>query len=194
MHYETGDHAAGLAWLDGWITARGPETSQRAHFSWHAALHELAVGDARAAMVRYTAQLGPPRVTGVRALVDSVSLLWRGHALGLWEWPSVAEELSTVPPELLYDPPTPFIALHAAVALAAAEDRAGLLRLRDQARQHAHPAFNTTIADLAHALTALVDGNAGLATDRLLALRGWRRSAAAPRSARSWRRRCCSPP
>ncbi len=172
VHYETGDHAAGLAWLDGWITARGPTTSQRAHFSWHAALHELAIGDARAAMVRYTAQLAPPRVSGVRALVDSASLLWRGHALGFWEWPTVGELLSTVPPELLYDPPTPFIALHAAVALAAADDRVGLLRLRDKALGHPHPAFHTTIAELAGALTALVDGNAGLATDRLLALTG----------------------
>jgi uncharacterized NAD(P)/FAD-binding protein YdhS len=172
VHYETGDHAAGLAWLDGWLTGHGPAVSQRAHFSWHAALHELAVGDAHAAMVRYTAELGPPRVSGVRALVDSVSLLWRGHALGAWEWPSVTHVLDEVPPQLLSDPPTPFIALHAAVALAATEDRAGLSHLKDVASAHVHPAFTTTIAGLTDALIALVDGNAGLATDQLLALSG----------------------
>ena len=155
-----------------WIATRGPATSQRVHFSWHAALHELALGDAHAAMVRYTAQLAPPRVGGVRALVDSASLLWRGHALGFWGWPAIAELLDTVPPEFLSDPPTPFLALHAAVALAAAEDRTGLLGLASKARAHSHPAFNTTIAELAEALAALVDGNAGLATDRLLALTG----------------------
>jgi uncharacterized NAD(P)/FAD-binding protein YdhS len=45
VHYETGDHAAGLAWIDRWISTCGAEASHRAHFSWHAALHELALGD-----------------------------------------------------------------------------------------------------------------------------------------------------
>ena len=83
-HYETGDHVAGLAWLDAWIATCGAGASHRAHFSWHAALHELALGQDRAALARYAGQLAPPTVTGVRALVDSASLLWRGYATGAW--------------------------------------------------------------------------------------------------------------
>ena len=40
--YETGRHEAGRAWLDHWVAESGRAASHRAHFSWHAALHELA--------------------------------------------------------------------------------------------------------------------------------------------------------
>ena len=44
-HYETGDHAGGLAWMDGWITGAGAQVDNLCHFSWHAAMHELSMGD-----------------------------------------------------------------------------------------------------------------------------------------------------
>ena len=75
--YETGRHEAGRAWLDHWVAESGRAASHRAHFSWHAALHELAMGDTEAVRQRYYTQLAPPTVTGVRALIDSASLLWR---------------------------------------------------------------------------------------------------------------------
>ncbi len=75
--YETGEHETGRVWLDHWVDESGRSASHRAHFSWHAALHELAIGDTEAVRRRYYSQLAPPAVTGVRALVDSASLLWR---------------------------------------------------------------------------------------------------------------------
>ena len=42
MFYETGDHLGGLRWMDEWIGANGAEMQYAAHYSWHAALHELA--------------------------------------------------------------------------------------------------------------------------------------------------------
>ncbi len=75
--YETGKHDTGRAWLDHWVAESGRAASHRAHFSWHAALHELALGDTEAVRQRYYTQLAPPTVTGVRALIDSASLLWR---------------------------------------------------------------------------------------------------------------------
>jgi hypothetical protein len=77
VYYETGDHRAGLGWLDDWITLRAPQAQHGAHFSWHAALHELSLEDVAAVRRRYREQLAPPRVTGMRALVDAASLLWR---------------------------------------------------------------------------------------------------------------------
>ena len=47
VFYETGQHIAGLQWLDPWIASSGQGASHRAHFSWHAALHELSIGRPR---------------------------------------------------------------------------------------------------------------------------------------------------
>ena len=76
-HYETGDHPGGLAWMDGWITGAGAQVDSLSHFSWHAALHELSLGDLDAVRVRYESQLRPEAGMGCRSLVDSGSLLWR---------------------------------------------------------------------------------------------------------------------
>ena len=85
VFYETGQHAAGLAWLDEWIRTRGPEANHRSHFSWHAALHELMQCDIDAVRRRYERELAPPLVSGSRALVDSGALLWRLHVTDTWE-------------------------------------------------------------------------------------------------------------
>ncbi len=91
--------------------------SHRAHFSWHAALHELAWGDVAAVRVRYAQQLAPPAVLGMRALVDSASLLWRCHVRGAWQSPDreVREVLDAVEVDLLERPQTAFTAMHAAL-------------------------------------------------------------------------------
>ncbi|MGN6610089.1 MAG: FAD/NAD(P)-binding protein [Jatrophihabitans sp.] len=169
VHYETGDHAAGLAWLDGWIDRCGARASHRAHFSWHAALHELALGDTAAVTRRYAAQLAPPQVSGVRALVDSASLLWRLHVHG-HDAADVRPVLRTVEPELLANPPTAFTALHAAMALAAAHDCQGLTRVRRMADRRGGEVFETVIAPFADALLDLVHGDPDRAADGLVAL------------------------
>ena len=84
VFYETGQHIAGLQWLDPWIASSGQAASHRAHFSWHAALHELSMGDLEAVRRRYENSLAPPHVSGVRALVDSASLLWRCRVTESW--------------------------------------------------------------------------------------------------------------
>jgi uncharacterized NAD(P)/FAD-binding protein YdhS/tetratricopeptide (TPR) repeat protein len=172
VHYETGDHEAGLAWLDAWISTCGSDSSHRAHFSWHAALHELALGDDTAIRARFTAQLAPPSVSGVRALIDSASLLWRGFAAGTWTSVDIEPVLATVPGALLVEPPTPFVGLHAAIALAAVGDCRRLAQLRRSAAARGSAAFTDTVAPLADALMHLVHGDADRATDALLALPG----------------------
>jgi hypothetical protein len=130
VHYESGDHEAGRDWLDGWIFGRGRSATQRAHFSWHAALHELAMDDPEAVRRRWATQLAPEKVGGVRALVDSGSLMWRAHLARVWDGPLPAEEvLGAVDRALLEQPTNAFTALHGAVALAAAGDVAALRRL-----------------------------------------------------------------
>jgi uncharacterized NAD(P)/FAD-binding protein YdhS len=158
VHYETGDHAAGLAWLDPWIATSGRDTSHRAHYSWHAALHELSLGDLDALRRRWSGELAPPHVTGVRALVDSASLLWRCRMTGAWsDDQALGDLLARVDPGLLTRPATPFTALHAALALAAADDRERLLDLREHAARAPGPVMRDVVVQLCDALVATVD-------------------------------------
>ncbi|NGZ99846.1 hypothetical protein G5V59_04770 [Nocardioides sp. W3-2-3] len=64
-HYETGDHVAGLAWMDAWVLGDGARTDSLTHFSWHAALHELSLGDTAAVRRRYDAQAPAPPCRGL---------------------------------------------------------------------------------------------------------------------------------
>jgi uncharacterized NAD(P)/FAD-binding protein YdhS len=166
--YETGRHEAGRAWLDHWVAESGRAASHRAHFSWHAALHELAMGDTEAVRQRYYTQLAPPTVTGVRALIDSASLLWR-WAVTTSSWDAAAGTsaftgeaapppidcvLDAVGPDLLDHPETPFVALHSALAIGAAGDLPRLAQLRTHCQESPELAVRTTVASVSEALLA----------------------------------------
>ncbi|MFJ9821239.1 FAD/NAD(P)-binding protein [Streptomyces sp. NPDC101151] len=157
VHYETGAHKAGRNWLDRWVSGRGRGAVHRAHFSWHIALHELALDDTAAVRKRWFTQLAPGRVTGVRALVDSGSLLWRARLSDSWhgELPT-ADVLGSVATDVLERPSTAFTALHSAVALTAAGDLAALRRLRDHAAE-ADEVQREIIAPLCEAFAAVVE-------------------------------------
>ncbi|WP_240529784.1 FAD/NAD(P)-binding protein [Streptomyces mangrovisoli] len=158
VHYESGAHEAGRDWLDGWVGGHGRGAVHRAHFSWHIALHELALDDPEAVRRRWRTQLAPGRVNGVRALVDSGSLLWRARLSGTWPGDDlpVADVLDAVAREVVERPATAFTALHAAVALTAAGDLWALRRLRDHAAG-ADATQREVIAPLCDALGALVE-------------------------------------
>ena len=202
--YETGQHETGRVWLDHWVDESGRAASHRAHFSWHAALHELAIGDTEAVRRRYYSQLAPPTVSGVRVAdrlgLAAVALAGDDVRLGRLRPSCRAAAASS---RVLAaarrrtcstGPETPFVALHAALALAAVGDLPRLAaprRALPRRRRPGHP----------H------DGRRGLRGPRA-ADRGapgrrrgaaaptccptWRASAARPPSARSSRRRCCS--
>jgi uncharacterized NAD(P)/FAD-binding protein YdhS len=179
--YETGRHDAGRAWLDNWVAESGRAASHRAHFSWHAALHELAMGDTEAVRQRYYTQLAPPAVTGVRALIDSASLLWRwvvttsgwDAAAGTTAFagetapPPVECVLDAAGPDLVDRPETSFVALHSALALAAAGDLARLSRLRTYCAESSELAIRTTIATVCDALLAAGEQEWGRASQLL---------------------------
>jgi uncharacterized NAD(P)/FAD-binding protein YdhS len=159
VFYETGQHRAGLTWLDEWIRTQGPQANHRSHFSWHAALHELMQGDVAAVRRRYERELAPPLVTGSRALVDSGALLWRCHVTGSWSGPLPSEAVcGSAPGGWLISPPTPFAALHAALSLAAEGDEIGLAALRTTSLAHADPVFRDVVAPVCRALQAVVEG------------------------------------
>lgn len=170
-HYETADHAAGLAWMDAWVTGDGAHTDSLSHFSWHAALHELSTGDLDAVRRRYQGQLRPERGLGCRALVDSGSLLWRWALTpGASDVPPMDEVAGSVDDGSLTRPATPFVGLHAAVALLALDDDAGLERLAAWAEAHRDRTQAEVVGPLAGAMRLMVQGRCSEAADRLAAL------------------------
>jgi hypothetical protein len=170
-HYETGDHAGGLAWIDGWITGAGSQVDSLSHFSWHAAMHELSAGDLDAVRRRYDAQLRPHPGMGCRSLVDSGSLLWRWALTpGSRSVPDVSEVLAVVDDTLLTRPPSAFMALHAAVVLCAAGDATGLEVLARSCADRDDPVHVEVAAPLAAGLRRLVQGDPSGAADALAAV------------------------
>ena len=156
VFYETGQHDAGLAWLGEWMGSCGRQASHLAHFSWHAALHELSLGAVEAVHRRYEAELAPPHVTGVRALVDSASLLWRAQVTGSWNGDlPMTTVLDRVGEDLLERPTTPFTAMHSALALTASGDLESLARLRAHAASRPQPVMRDIVVQLCDALTAV---------------------------------------
>ena len=176
-HYETGDHAAGLAWMDGWITGAGSQVDSLSHFSWHAAMHELSTGDLDAVRRRYESQLLPHAGMGCRSLVDSGSLLWRWALTpGSRSVPGMDAVLAVVDDTLLSAPPSPFMAMHAAVVLCAADDADGLVTLARSCAARDDTTHVEVVAPLASALLRLVRGDASGCADALAELqpRLWR--------------------
>ena len=158
VFYETGQHVAGLAWLDEWIRTRGPEANHRSHFSWHAALHELMLDDVEAVRRRYARELAPSQVSGSRVVVDSGALLWRGQVTGAWDDDlPVAQVREAAPAGWLSAPGTPFAAMHSAVLLAASSDVAALADLGTLARTSDDPVFREVVAALCAGLGAVVE-------------------------------------
>jgi hypothetical protein len=170
-HYETADHAAGLSWVDGWITGAGARAESLVHFSWHAALHELSVGDLEAVRRRYDEQLRPTPAMGCRTLVDSGSLLWRWALTpGSRAVPGLEDVLAAVDQELVRCPPTPFMAMHAAIALCAADDADGLATLARSCSSASDRTQAEVAAPLARALRRMVLGDASGAADAIARL------------------------
>jgi hypothetical protein len=172
-HYETGDHAAGLAWMDGWVTSEGRSIDSISHFAWHAALHELSLGDLDAVRRRYDGQLRPEHGLGCRALVDTGSLLFRWALTpDASDVPGLEQVAALAGRDVLERPGTPFLAMHSAVTLLALDDRPGLDRLARWAAGHEHPTQREVVAPLARALGRLSAGRYSEAADALATLAG----------------------
>jgi hypothetical protein len=157
--------------MDGWVRGDGAATDGLTHFAWHAALHELSLGDLDAVRRRYEVQLRPDLGTGCRTLVDTGSLLFRWALTpGATDVPPMAEVVRVTDAESLERPGTPFLAMHAAVALLAVGDVAGLDRLAAWAGDHKHPTHREVVAPLALALAAMGRGRHSEAADSLRVL------------------------
>jgi hypothetical protein len=120
VFYETGQHADGLAWLDGWIRSRGPEANHRSHFSWHA-------GTARADAVRRRRRSDAATSASWPAVGDRLRSAGRQRALllalprhrHLGGSPAEPGRCASAPDGWLLNRRRPFAAMHSALGLAA---------------------------------------------------------------------------
>ncbi len=178
VHYETGDHAAGHAWLGAWSAALDADSPYAGHLSWHLALHELAGGDVDAARERWAKDLAPGRLgaaAGFREVIDGGSLLWRlrlrGAALDEAAADEHAADRTAELARALLSAPQAFLLLHVALAAAAASDT-GLLEDLLAGLAGGAPYVRELIEPVAVALGALVEGRPGEAADALERLGG----------------------
>ncbi|CAB4687941.1 MAG: pyridine nucleotide-disulfide oxidoreductase [Actinobacteria bacterium] len=170
-HYETGDHQAGLRWMDAWVAGDGASIDSLSHFSWHAALHELSMGDLDGVRRRYETQLRPQDSIGCRALVDTGSLLWRWALTpGAADVPGMEDVIGVTGRDVLERPSTPFLAMHAAVALLSVGDVDGLEALRAHASRSRDDVQREVVAPLASAMSLLAHDEHSAGADALAAL------------------------
>ena len=172
VHYETGDHAAGQRWLEGWAATLDARSPYAGHLTWHLALHDLAQGDVPAALDRWRRELAPGRpgaAPGFREVIDGGSLLWRLRLRGVVDsddTDAAAGEPTARIARSLLRAPQAFLQLHVALAAASAGDVALLDELvagLDQAPPYVHD----LLAPVATALAALLAGRPGDAADAL---------------------------
>ncbi len=173
VNFERGDHADGLAWLEGWYE-RGDRTSPYfGHLRWHAGLHELAEGDEQAALVTLH-ELGA-NADSFTVLADLGGLGLRCQQSGLADpaalpiADAVAELLdgaASAPPRMAGR------GMFVALALTARGDAEALRRYANLSLDATAPGAAELVPGLATALADYVEGSWTSAADGLLALEG----------------------
>ncbi len=169
VYFETGEHRAGIDWLDPWMATSGRDAIHLAHFSWHAALFELALGDTEAVVARLRNQLAPSIVRGTRLMVDTATILWR-LLIEDGISPIETEALRDAAGEELWRPSTPFSAMHAVITWAVIGDVEELHRLERRCRQSDSVPMSVLVTPLAAALRLYLTGRHDDAASILLSL------------------------
>jgi hypothetical protein len=168
VHFESGDHAGGAAWLDGWFPGTDQHADFGSHLVWHSALHHLALGNADTALERYRHCAGR---AGAGGLVDGTSMLWRCQLHGLVRPGAdpAATPVAQVVAPLVDGVPFTFVGVHVALGLATADDAEGLRRFAASAAGFDVPGSAELLPGLARGLASYVEGDHATACDLLLA-------------------------
>jgi hypothetical protein len=134
------------------------------HLVWHAALHELQLGRAEAAIERYLV------CGGRRGPSDGTSLLWRCQMLGHLPHgsdpgtPTMAEVVAPMTGEVGFT----FQGAHVVLGMAAADDADGLRRYAHSVAGSTVPGAAEILPDLAEGFAAYVEGDHAAASERFL--------------------------
>ena len=137
VHYEAGEKAQGLRFLQQWLPGYAKEGLLHCHLNWHIALWHLELGDCAAAMKTYLKGVHPGGAWGppINVHTDAAAFLWRAELLGqkrdAGRWHEVKEyALRNFPAAGLA-----FADVHKALACAASGDELALETLIGQLRE-----------------------------------------------------------
>ncbi len=168
VYFESGEHAAGLSWLDGWLATEADRGSAWfPHLTWHSALHTLGLGDGEETLARYRTCSA---LEGATSIPDRASLLWRCQLHGLVPFgtdPADPPTLALVE-QVRKQPVFVFRTVHAVLALAGAGDADGLRALAATAASSGGPGVAELVPIVAEAFAHYVEGRYGAAVDDLL--------------------------
>lgn len=131
VYFERGDAAAGADFLGNWLAGFDCPASSYVHLSWHLALFELALGQYQQAIERYERDIRPYVVAkSMATLPDSASFLWRVQLYSGTPSSHPAappwEDVRDLAMPMAEKPGLAFVVAHAALAMAASDDRARL--------------------------------------------------------------------
>ena len=168
-HFERGDAAAGLAFIDDWLAGCPEDAMLFGHLHWHAGLCEIELGRADAALSRYVQQVlrqldaAPPLV----ALTDAIAMPWRLRLLGhdLLPWDAVAAYAQ----RHFGKGGNIFAEFHLAMLAAAQSDRAGLAAVSQRLQASAEKGHAGAPVALrwTAGLVAVMDGEMDAAANHL---------------------------
>jgi hypothetical protein len=168
-HFERGDAAAGLSFIEAWLPSCPDDAMLFGHLHWHAGLCELALGRVDAALARHLQQVlrqldaAPPLV----GLTDAISLPWRLHLLSRSELPW--DQAAAHAERHFGKGGNVFAEFHLAMLAAAQGNQAGLDGISQRLQKLAdngHPAAAVALHRTA-ALAAVVDGDRRAAREKL---------------------------
>lgn len=134
--YESGENAAGLAFLRDWIVGYEREAQLHCHLHWHIALWSFETGDMDAAWKGYLENVHPGGSWGppINTLSDSASFLWRAELAGRPRDAARWREVAAYAKQEFPKAGVTFSDVHSALAYAAAGDASAFAVLREQLR------------------------------------------------------------
>ncbi|MCC6556648.1 MAG: hypothetical protein IT372_27115 [Polyangiaceae bacterium] len=168
--FERCEHEEGRRFLAEWLREHAPSLPALVHLTWHQAMFDLALLDARAALERYERWIRPAALAGVPgALIAAASLLWR-LALDGRDATAAFRDIHRQAALAVGGTGSPYADLHVALALAGSGDVAALDRLAgtQQARAcRGDAAAGGAVLPIALGLRALIAGESHAAAAHL---------------------------
>jgi hypothetical protein len=161
--YESGEDRTGADYLEKWLPEYSPEGQLHCHLWWHMGILKLMLGDTAAMWTLYDRECAPAvsQSPPVNVASDGVSLLWRSELAGephsTARWDAIRQYI-----ERAFPKPMVFVDVHAALALATADDRSALEHYVDRLDQMGRDAqlpAGTVPAELGKAFGAFVRGD-----------------------------------
>lgn len=170
--YESGEDAAGLAYLEQWLPGLPRESQLHCHLSWHVALWNFDLGNVDAAWRVFEVAVKPGGAWGpsINMVTDSASLLWRMQLAGQVVDAAVWREVHDYALREFPKAGITFVDVHVALACAAAGDAGRLQGLVSELREREAAgklAAGPLVPALAEAFGAYVAGDWAGVIDRM---------------------------